>query len=118
MFYRTRDWVNEYLRLSPRQSYRIISATPSGRIKDTTVLALLNRSRVGISQPLCNVPADLLTLDETISRFSDSEITKADLKRWTHRTRNAPPHFRLNRNTILFPASMLNDWLAKDYSVA
>lgn len=114
MYYRTREWVDERLRLKPRQSYRIVPATPSGRIQDVNVLALLNRSRVGIRDALTLIPCDLMTPDETVAHFAESAITLADLRRWTHRTRNVPPHFRINRNTIRYSAEMLDNWLKEN----
>ena len=46
--YWSRSFVNERLRLAVRQSYRLVPATASGRIRSDGVLLLLNRARVGI----------------------------------------------------------------------
>ena len=112
MFYRTREFVDERLRLARRQSYRIVPATPSGRIKDTSVVLLLNASRVGIDEPLTNIPCDLMTPEEAVRRFDG--ITLRDLNRWTHRKLRVVPHFRLNRYTIRFSEAMLGEWLSRN----
>ena len=110
MYYRTREWVDERLRLAKRQSYRLVPATPSGRIQDVKVLALLNRSRVGIHDALTLIPCDLLTPAETVARFG---VTDRELRRWTHRTRKVVPHFRLNRSTIRFSEELFDEWLKR-----
>lgn len=111
--YWDRTFVKERLRLADRQSYRLVPATASGRIRSDNVLLLLNRSRVGIQEPLSYLPEDLLTPDEAVEFFAGSGITLRDLRRWTRRKCRVAPHFRINRNTIRFSASMLNRWLAE-----
>ena len=111
MYYWAREFVNERLRLADRQSYRLVPATPSGRIRSDGVLALLNRSRVGVADPLTAVPCDLMTPDETVAHFAASGLTLDDLRRWTRRTRKVAPHFRFNKNTIRFSAALLDGWL-------
>lgn len=112
-YYWGRSFVNERLRLADRQSYRLVPATPSGRIRSDNILSLLNRSRVGIAAPISALPCDILTPEETVVQFAESGITLDDLRRWTHRRRKVVPHFRLNRNTIRFSAAMLDRWLAE-----
>ena len=113
MYYWRREFVNERLGISKTQSYRIVPATESGRIRSDSVLSLLNRARVGVSAALTVVPADLLTPEQTAARFADSGVTERDLRRWIRRTRNPAPHFRLNRNTVRFSAGLLEAWLAE-----
>lgn len=110
--YWSRDDVKAHLRISPGISYRLFPVTPSGRIRTSDIVELLNNVRCGIKDPLSAVPSDLMTPDETVKRFADSRISLDDLRRWTHRTLKVVPHFRITRNTILFSASMLEDWLA------
>lgn len=112
--YWNREFVNERLRLGFRQSYRLVPATPSGRIRSDNILLLLNRSRVGIQFAISALPSDLLTPEETVARFAQSGITLRDLRRWTHREKKVAPHFRLNRNTIRFSAAMLDRWLSEN----
>lgn len=112
--YWNRTFVNERLRLGFRQSYRLVPATPSGRIRSDNILLLLNRSRVGIQFAISALPSDLLTPEETVARFAQSGITLRDLRRWTHREKKVAPHFRLNRNTIRFSAAMLDRWLSEN----
>ena len=111
--YWSRSFVNERLRLAVRQSYRLVPATASGRIRSDGVLLLLNRARVGIRNALSTLPSDLLTPDETVARFAGSGVTERDLRRWTRRSRNPAPHFRLNRSTVRFSAALLDAWLAE-----
>lgn len=113
-YYWPRAFVNERLRLAVRQSYRLVPATPSGRIRSDGVVALLSRARVGIDAPLTDIPHDLLTPAETVARFSESGVTLRDLRRWTRRRRNCAPHFRLNSHTIRFSAGCLDAWLAQN----
>lgn len=112
--YWNREFVNERLRLGFRQSYRLVPATPSGRIRSDNILLLLNRSRVGIHSAISELPSDLLTPEETAARFAQSGITLRDLRRWTRRAKNVAPHFRLNRNTIRFSEAMLDRWLSEN----
>ena len=109
-FYR-RDDVNAWLRLAARQSYRLVPSTASGRIRLDSVLAILNRSRVGIEKPLVDLPGDLLTPDESAARFG---VTLAELRRWTHRTLRVVPHFRLNKNTIRFSEALFEKWVIEN----
>lgn len=113
--YWTRDFVNKRLKLGLFQSYRIFPATPSKRIRSDAILSLLNRSRVGIGAAIDDIPGDgyLLTPEETVAYFAASGVTDADLRRWTRRTRNPAPHFRINRSVIRFSAPLLDRWLAE-----
>lgn len=114
-FYWTREFVNERLKIGLFQSYRLIPATPSKRIRSDEVLSLLNRSRVGIRASIDKLPGDgfLLTPEETVAHFAESGVTAADLRRWTRRSRNPAPHFRLNKKTVRFSANLLDGWLAE-----
>lgn len=112
MNYLRRQTVCERLRLAERQSYRIVGSSYGERISSDEVVAVLNRARRGIDQPLDAIPSDLMTPDETVERFRDAEITTRELKAWMHRTKNIPPHFHFNKHTVRFSASRLRDWLA------
>jgi len=107
----TREFVNDTLRLARRQSYRVVPATASGRIRSDAVLSLLNRSRIGIEAPLSALPDGILTIEEAADRFG---ITAKDLRRWTRRIRRAVPHFRINRRIVRFPAALLENWLKEN----
>lgn len=113
MNYLTRQTVCRHLRLGLRQSYRIVGASYGERISSDDVLAVLNRSRRAIDNPLDCIPSDLMTPDETATRFSDSEITTRELRAWVRRKRNVPPHFRINKHTVRFSAALLDGWLAE-----
>ena len=113
MNYLRRHTVCERLRLGYRQSFRIVGASYGERISSDDVLAVLNRSRRAIDNPLDCIPSDLMTPDETATRFSDSEITTRELRAWVHRKRNVPPHFRINKHTVRFSAALLDCWLAE-----
>ena len=111
--YWTRESVNDHLRLGKSQSYNIVPATQSGRIRSDCVLALINHSRVGIEEPLQCVPSDLLTPEETVTQLGAIGVTRRDLRRWTRSKRNVVPHLRINRSTIRYSRSMLEEWLAR-----
>ena len=96
------------------QSYSLCPATPSGRIRTDFVVALLNKSRVGIVEPLKDIPSDLLSPEQVVERFADSGITLKDIRRWTHRRLRVPPHFRLTRNMVRFSESGLRRWLDEE----
>ncbi len=109
MHYWTRDFVNERLRLSPRQSYRIVSATASGMIRSDAVLALLNAARRSMSEPLASLP-DIGTAEEAAAGMG---VSAAQVMRWTRRSRDAMPSLRLNRSTTRIPLALANAWLAR-----
>lgn len=111
MHFWTREFVNDTLRLARRQSYRVVPATASGRIRSDAVLSLLNRSRIGIASPLSCLPDGMLTIDEAADRFG---VSVNDLRRWTRRTRRTAPHFRINRRIMRFPAALLEEWLKEN----
>lgn len=116
--YWKRDFVNERLRLkSTSQSYALVPATPSGRIRSDSIIFLLNQSRRGIDAPLTAMPSDLMTPEETAAHFAPSGITLGDLRRWTHRKRNVAPHFRINKRVTRFSAAMLESWLAENSAI-
>ena len=103
--------MNDTLRLHRRQSYRIVPATASGRIRSDTVLSILNRSRVGIDAPISHLPAALLTADEAADRFG---VTVRELRTWSRRSRRAAPHFRINKFVTRFPSDLLENWLKEN----
>ncbi|MBR4604229.1 MAG: hypothetical protein IKO43_05245 [Kiritimatiellae bacterium] len=111
-YYWSRKDVREQLRISPWISYRLFPLTPSRRIRSSDVVELLNKSRVGIKDPLFDAPSDLMTPEETVKRFAKSGITLADLRRWTRRTLKVAPHFRITSKITRFSEAMLNEWLA------
>lgn len=111
-FYR-REMVNGILRLGNRQSYRTVKATPSGMIRSDVLLALLNRTRVGIDSPLSTLPSDLLTPQEAVLKYG---VTECQLRRWSRRKRKPSPHYRINKYTIRYPQSLLGEWL-KEHSI-
>jgi hypothetical protein len=113
MYFYRREIVNNLLRLGNRQSYRTVKATPSGMIRSDVLLALLNRTRVGIDSPLSTLPSDLLTPEEAESTYG---VTQHQLRRWSHRKRNPSPHYRLNKYTIRYPQTLLGEWL-KEHSI-
>ena len=111
MYFYKRELVNGMLRLAPRQSYRLVRQTQSGRISSDALLELLNRSRVGIKDAFTCFPSDLITPEEVIAEYG---ITKSELHKWYRRKRNPSPHFRLNKYTIRYSKSLLGEWLMKN----
>ena len=111
MHFYKRELVNGILRLAPRQSYRTVSGTASGLICSESLLELLNRSRVGIKEPLTCLPSDLIKPEEAELEYG---ITKRDLHKWYRRKRNPSPHFRLNKYTIRYSKSLLGEWLMEN----
>lgn len=113
MSYFRREFICERLRLARRQSYYIVGASFASRINSNDVVAVLNRARRNIAEPLDCIPSDLMTPYETTIRFADSGITERELKCWIKRKRNPAPHFRLNKHTVRFSARLLDKWLAQ-----
>lgn len=113
MYYWTRSAVNDRLKLAKFQSYRIIPATPSGRISSEYIAALLNRTRVGVTFRL-DIPSDILTPEELVGRYAESNITWKDIRRWIRRKRNPLPHYRLSRYAIRFPAEDVETWIRRE----
>lgn len=108
-----RESVCRHLRLGYRQSFRVVGASYGERISSDDVLAVLNRSRRAIDNPLDHIPSDLMTPEETAAHYAESEITVRELKAWIHRIKNIPPHFRINKHTVRFSAALLDGWLAE-----
>lgn len=112
MTYLLRNKICERLRLGYRQSFRIVGSSYGERISSDDVVELLNKSRRGTEEMLTFIPSDLMTPEETAEHFKESEITSRELRAWIHRTKNVPPHFRINKQTVRFSARLLNEWLA------
>lgn len=120
MHFLARQFVNDRLRLSVCQSYRIVgrSANAYGaRIRSDYIVELLNRARCGNQSVVTDLPNDIVTADEMAAELSESEITAADLIRWTNRRRNPLPHYRLNKHTRRFRRANVLEWL-KETSVS
>ena len=107
------------LRLTLRQSYRLVGSSRSGLISSDEVVRILNRSRRAIQQPYSFIPSDIMTADELVAtpELADSGITTRRLRAWTRRTKNVPPHFRLNGHTIRYPHALFVAWLADNSKV-
>ena len=104
-----RNLVCERLRVARRASYRIIAPSRLSLINSDEVLYVLNNARRGGVEYLFDIPSDLRTPEEMAAEIEG--VTVRDLINWTHRTKNVPPHFRLNRHTTRFSASRLLAWL-------
>ena len=104
-----RQFVCDRLRLQRRTSYRVIGASRLSLVSSEDVLDLLNGSRCGGMDELPCIPDDLRTPEEMAEEIGG--ITAKDLLNWTRRTKNVPPHFRLNSHTIRFSARRLMAWV-------
>ena len=104
-----RQLICERLRLERRTSYRIIGPSRLSLINSDEVLQLLNDARRGGIPYLYDIPSDLRTPDEMAAEIEG--VTANDLLNWTRRTKNVPPHFRINKHTTRFSASRLLAWL-------
>lgn len=109
-----RDLICERLRLKVRQSYRIVGSSRSGLISSDEVVRLLNRARRGIPQPFAFIPTDIMKPDEIAA---ETGLTESKLRAWTRRTKNVPPHFRLNGHTIRYPHALFVAWLRENSKV-
>lgn len=79
-------------------------------VNSDDVLHILNVARRGINNPLNTIPSDLRTPEEMASEIEG--VTAEMLLTWTQRrTKNIPPHFRLNKQTTRFSAQLLIDWI-------
>lgn len=114
MHFLSRDHVCERLRLTLRQSYRIVGSTYGKYISDEGVLDLLNNCRVQLDYASF-IPNDLRTPDEMAEVIDCDMICGKDLMNWTHRTRPSgiPPHYRLNSHTIRFPEREFMAWMKR-----
>ena len=109
-----RNLICDRLRLEVRQSYRIVGSSRSGLISSDEVLRILNRSRHGIPAPFAFIPTDIMRPDE-LSEYTGLPENK--IRAWTRRTKNVPPHFRLNGHTIRYPHALFVAWLANNSKV-
>lgn len=110
MYYWSRAFVNERLKLAKFQSYRIIPATPSGRISSDYIVDLLNRTGIGVPFRF-GIPSDILTTDELVARYAESGITSSNIRKWTKRRRKPLPHYRLSRYALRFSLEDVENWL-------
>jgi len=108
--YLTRQTVCDRLRLGLRQSYRVVGCSYGALVGSDEVVGLLNRARRACG-PLSFVPSDLLTPEELSDRLVEDGVTAHDLVVWCRRTKNVPPHYRLNRSTIRFRESEFSEWM-------
>ena len=109
-----RDLICERLRLKVRQSYRIVGSSRSGLISSQEVILILNRARRGISAPFAYIPSDLMKPDEIAA---DTSVPEKKIRAWTRRTKNVPPHIRLNGHTIRYPHALFVAWLRENSKV-
>ena len=113
MHFLSRHFVNDRLRLSVYQSYRIVGE-PSHygeRIRSDYVVELLNRSRCAGEDMVIDVPSDILKPEEMAAELAESDISVKMLMNWTNRTRNPIPHYRLNKHTRRFRRASVLKWL-------
>ena len=112
--YVSRDFARSRLRLGLRQSYRLLPSCYGALINTDAILELLNHSRRPFSDPVFDIPTDLMTAEElaSITEFADSGITAHKLLTWARRrTAKIPPHFYFNRHAIRFSKSRFLAWL-------
>lgn len=112
MNYLPRPLILEQLKLSLRQSYRIVPPSYGALINSDEVLHIVNEARRGIREPLTGIPDDVLTAEQLAGDPAlGGVLSPARLIKWTHRKRNIPPHFRFNKKTTRFPRRQFFDWL-------
>lgn len=110
MFYVTRKFVCERLRISAWASYGMFRATDIGRLPSDRVIALLNRSRKANEGRLDFIPSDIVTADEL---ETETGIPARKILAWTRRSVKIPPHFRFNKQTTRFRRSSFGAWLER-----
>lgn len=110
MFYVTRDFVCERLKVTQRTSYNLVPATNLPHIPSDRVIALLNRSRRAGEEKLDYIPSDIITAEEA---ETETGIPARRLIVWTRRSIKVPPHFRINKQTTRFRRSSLAAWLER-----
>jgi hypothetical protein len=113
MHFLSRHLVNDRLRLSVYQSYRIVGE-PShygARIRSDYVVEMLNRSRCAGEEMVMELPSDILTADEMAAELAESDISAKNLMNWSNRSRNPLPHYRLNKHTRRFRRASVMKWL-------
>ena len=105
----SRQLVCDRLRLQRRASYHIVCASRLSLISSDDILDILNRASRGSRETLRDIPSDLRTPQEMADEING--FTPHMLLAWTRRTKNIPPHYRLNSHTVRFSASRLSAWL-------
>ena len=110
MNYLTRQKICDRLRLGLRQSYRVVGSSYGELVGSDEVVRLLNRARRACG-PLSHVPSDMLTPEEMSERLAEDGVTAHDLVVWCRRTKNVPPHYRINRVTVRFRESDMLEWM-------
>ena len=113
MNYLPRPLILKRLKLSLRQSYRIIPPSYSSLINSDEILEIVNNARRGIREPLTGIPSDMMTADEIANDPALGGIVPPKrILVWTRRKKNVPPHFRFNKQTTRFSRSSFLEWLS------
>ena len=113
MNYLPRPLILKRLKLSLRQSYRIVPPSYGPLINSDEVLQIVNTARRGIREPLNALPHDIMTADEIANDPDLKGIVPAKrILTWTRRKKNVPPHFRFNKQTTRFSRSGFLEWLS------
>ena len=113
MNYLPRPLILERLKLSLRQSYRIVPPSFGSLINSDEVLHIVNEARRGIREPLDNPPLDMMTAEEISKIVLDGLISSRRILTWTHRKKNVPPHFRFNKKTTRFSRHLFEEWITE-----
>ena len=113
MFYITRSFICDRLRISKWVSYDLFRATGIGRIPSDRVIDLLNGSRRAGEERLDYIPSDIVTADQLAE---ETGIPAHSILVWTRRKVKVPPHYRITNQTIRFRRSSFNAWLDKQCS--
>lgn len=113
MNYLPRPLILKRLKLSLRQSYRIIPPSYSSLINSDEILEIVNNARRGIREPLTGIPSDMMTAEEIANDPAIGGIVSPKrILTWTRRKKNVPPHFRFNKQTTRFSRSGFFEWLS------
>lgn len=115
MHWMRREWLCDRLRVSLRQSYRLVPSGYGARVSSEAVLSLVNRARRAVPEPFADTPSDILTADELAKtpELAESGLTPRLLLAMTRRKRaeSRPPHLRFNKQTTRFVRSRFLAWL-------
>lgn len=109
MRYMTRKDIMDRLRLSRSATYRIVGTAGGKLVSARDVVAILNQSRRGTQPLLLEVPADIVTGEELAKEIGS--VNARQVRNWTRRTLNVPPHFLLNSHCRRFQLSAVVAWL-------
>ncbi len=104
----TLKFIQEKLKISRSQAWRIFGRGRKGMMAEDKVLSILNGHRVNMDV-LGFIPADLASLEELEVRVDGSPLSQKRLLEWVKR--DDIPHLKFSTHLIRVPRTQFNHWV-------